>query len=168
MIDGMSDRQLQGNNVLGGATGGKTISIEAIQEYQVLLSPYAARYGDFTGMLVNAVTKNGTNEFHGSGYGYARNAGLARTNSFAGNSPYRREQFGFSLGGPIIRNRLHFFIAPEFQHATAPTPGPYVGQSSSASTALLVSADSIARFVSLLGAKGVDAGDGGRVLSANP
>ncbi|HVD61921.1 MAG TPA: carboxypeptidase regulatory-like domain-containing protein [Gemmatimonadaceae bacterium] len=168
MIDGVSDRQLQGNNVLGGATGGKTISIEAIQEYQVLLSPYAARYGDFTGMLVNAVTKNGTNEFHGSGYGYARNAGLARTNSFAGNSPYRREQFGFSLGGPIIRNRLHFFIAPEFQHATAPTPGPYVGQSSSASTALLVSADSIARFVSLLGAKGVDAGDGGRVLSANP
>ena len=70
VIDGVSDRQLQGNNALGPNTfGGKSLSLEAVKEYQVLLSPYDARYGDFASMLVNAVTKNGTNDLHGSAYG---------------------------------------------------------------------------------------------------
>ena len=169
VIDGVSDRQLQGNNVMGpGTIGGKTISLEAVKEYQVLLSPYAARYGDFAGMLVNAVTKSGTNHLRGSAYGYARNEQLARATSFVGSSPYRREQFGFSLGGPIVRDRMHFFIAPEFEHATAPTRGPYVGQAAGASPALPVSVDDVTRFVTLLRANGLDAGDGGRVMSLNP
>jgi len=75
--------------------GGKTISLEAVKEYQVLISPYEARYGDFAGMLVNAVTKSGTNDVHGSAYGYLRNEQFARATSFVGSSPYRREQFGF-------------------------------------------------------------------------
>jgi TonB-dependent receptor-like protein/carboxypeptidase family protein len=169
VIDGVSDRQLQGNNVMGpGTIGGKTISLEAVKEYQVLLSPYDARYGDFTGMLVNAVTKSGTNDLQGSAYGYSRNAQLARTNSFVGRSPYHREQFGFSLGGPIVRDRLHFFIAPEFEHAAAPTPGPYVGQAADASPALPVSVDDVTRFASLLRAQGLEPGDGGRVTLLNP
>jgi carboxypeptidase family protein/TonB-dependent receptor-like protein len=169
LIDGVSDRQLQGNNVMGpGTIGGKTISLEAVKEYQVLLSPYDARYGDFAGMLVNAVTKGGTNDLHGSAYGYLRNAHLARTNSFVGRSPYRREQFGLTLGGPIVRNRLHFFIAPEFEHAAAPTPGPYVGQPADASPALPVAVDNATRFAALLRANGLDPGDGGRVTLVNP
>jgi hypothetical protein len=169
LIDGVSDRQLQGNNVLGpGTIGGKTISLEAVQEYQVLLSPYDARYGDFTGMLVNAVTKSGTNDLHGSAYGYARSAGLARPNSFVGRSAYRHEQFGFSVGGPIVRNRLHFFFAPEFEHIMAPAPGPYIGQAADATPALPVAADDVTRFASLLRAQGLDPGDGGRVTSLNP
>ena len=169
VIDGVSDRQLQGNNVLGpGTIGGKTISLEAVKEYQVLLSPYEARYGDFAGMLVNAVTKSGTNDLHGSAYGYLRNAQLARATSFVGSSPYRHEQFGFSLGGPIVRDRMHFFIAPEFEHVTAPTRGPFVGQALGASSALPVSVDDVTRFASLLRAQGLDPGDGGRVLSLNP
>jgi len=59
-------------------TVGKTISLEAVKEYQVLISPYEARYGDFAGMLVNAVTKSGTNDVHGSAYGYLRNEQFAR------------------------------------------------------------------------------------------
>ena len=56
LIDGVTDRQLQGNNVMGaGTTGGKTISLEAVKEYQVLLAPYEARYGDFAGALHWAV-----------------------------------------------------------------------------------------------------------------
>ena len=168
VIDGVSDRQLQGNQALGGPVGGKTISLEAVKEYQVLLSPYDARYGDFAGMLVNVVTKSGTNDLHGSAYGYVRNEQLARANSFVGGSPYRREQFGMTLSGPIVRNRLHFLIAPEFQHSVAPTPGPYVGQSAGALPALPVTADDVTRFSSLLSAKGLDAGDGGRVTSLNP
>ena len=169
VIDGVSDRQLQGNNVLGPNTlGGKTISLEAVKEYQVLLSPYDARYGDFTSMLVNAVTKNGTNDFHGSAYGYLRNEHFARATSFVGSSPYRRDQFGFSLGGPVVRDRLHFFIAPEFDHATAPTPGPFVGQAAGALPAMPVSVDDVTRFGALLRDKGLEPGDGGRVTSLSP
>jgi len=169
VIDGISDRQLQGNNVMGpGTVGGKTISLEAVKEYQVLLSPYDPRYGEFAGILVNAVTKSGTNELHGSSYAYARNEKLARTNSFVGSSPYRREQYGFSVGGPIIRDRLHFFIAPEFQRSEAPAPGPYVGQPADALPTLPVSESDIARFASLLRAKGLAPGDGSRVMTHNP
>lgn len=169
VIDGVSDRQLQGNNVMGaGAVGGKTISLDAVKEYQVLLAPYDARYGDFAGMLVNAVTKSGTNNVNGSVYGYLRNEQLARANSFAGNSPYRREQFGFSLGGPIVRDRVHFFIAPEFQHAVAPAPGPYVGQAADQLPPIPVRPDDVERFASLLRARGIDPGDGGRVTLSNP
>jgi hypothetical protein len=169
VIDGVSDRQLQGNNVVGpGTIGGTTISLEAVKEYQVLLSPYEARYGEFAGMLVNAVTRSGTNQLHGSSYVYLRNERLARTTSFVGSSPYRHEQFGFSLGGPIVRDRVHFFIAPEFQRAAAPTRGPYVGQPTGASPALPVSPDSVSRLASLLRARGLDPGDGGRVTGLNP
>lgn len=168
MIDGVSDRQLQGNQAMGGAIGGKTISLEAVKEYQVLLSPYDARYGHFTGLLINAVTKSGTNDLHGSVYGYMRNEQLARTNSFVGSSPYRREQFGMTLGGPIVKDRLHFFVAPEFQHAVAPAPGPYVGQAATAAPGLPVSVADVTRFAALLRTKGLDPGDGGRVTSLNP
>jgi TonB-dependent receptor-like protein len=169
LIDGVSDRQLQGNNVLGGsATGGKSISLEAIKEYQVLLAPYDARFGNFAGMLVNAVTKTGTNDLHGSAYGYFRDAQLARTNPFIGNSQFDRTQSGLSIGGPIIRERLHFFIATEFQHAAAPAGGPYVGQGGKALPALPVNTTDIARFASLLQAKGIQAGDGSRVTTLNP
>jgi carboxypeptidase family protein/TonB-dependent receptor-like protein len=169
LIDGVSDRQLQGNNALGPNTfGGKTISLEAVKEYQVLLSPYDARCGDFASMLVNAVTKNGTNDLHGSAYGYLRNEHFARATSFVGSSPYRRDQFGFSLGGPVVRDRLHFFIATEFDHATAPTPGPYIGQAPGALPAMPVSVDDVTRFAALLRAQGLDPGNGGRVTSLSP
>lgn len=169
VIDGVSDRQLQGNNVLGATNlGGKTISLEAVKEYQVLLSPYEARYGDFAGMLVTAVTKSGTNDFHGSTYMYSRNAGLARPNSFVGTSSYHREQFGFSLGGPIIRNRLHFFVAPEFQRAEAPTPGPYIEDNGEVGHGLPVSIADVTHFQSLLRDKKLDPGDGGRANAPNP
>ena len=168
VIDGVSDRQLQGNQAMGGPVGGKTISLEAVKEYQVLLSPYDARYGDFAGILINAVTKSGTNDLHGSAYAYLRNEQLARTNSFVGSSPYHREQYGMSLGGPIIRDRVHFFIAPEFQYSAAPTPGPYVGQQANASPPLPVLEADVKQFAALLNAKGFEAGDGGRVMSLNP
>ena len=168
VIDGVSDRQLQGNVTTSGPNGTQSISIEAIKEYQVLLSPFDPRYGDFTGLLVNAVTKTGTNELHGTAYGHARGAKLARSGSFLGTSAYDRQQYGFSVGGPIVRDRLHFFIASEIQHSAQPARGPYVGQSTDTASRLPVSADDIARFMSLLRDRGINAGDGGRVLLLNP
>jgi len=168
LIDGVSDRQLGSNSVMGGARGGKSMPIDALKEYQVLLTPYDARYGDFAGLLVNAVTKSGTNELHGSAFGYLRNEQLARSTGFLGGSAYERQQFGFTLGGPIVRNRAHFFLAPEFQRHSEPAPGPYIGQSDDAAIPVPVSPADVDRFASLLGARGIEAGDGGRVTLGNP
>jgi hypothetical protein len=165
LVDGVSDRQLQGNNV---QPNGKTLSLEAVKEYQVLLSPFDVRFGDFTGLLVNAITRSGTNDLHGSVYAYGRNAQLARAGSFLGTSAYDRELYGFSLGGPIIRDRVHFFVAPEIQRATAPARGPYIGQSADAAPSVPVAADVVAKFASLLRDKGIEPGDGGRVALPNP
>ena len=168
LIDGVSDRQLGGNQVMGGPRGGKSMPINAIKEYQVLLTPYDARYGDFAGLLVNAVTKSGTNELHGSAFGFLRNERLARPSGFLGGSAYERQQFGFTLGGPIVRNRVHFFIAPEFQHHEEPATGPYIGQRGDSPVAVPASAGDIERFGSLLGAHGMYGGNGGRVTIGNP
>jgi hypothetical protein len=168
LIDGVSDRQLGSNSVMGGARGGKAMPIDALKEYQVLLSPYDARFGDFAGLLVNAVTKSGTNELRGSVFGYLRNEQLARGTDFLRGSSFERGQFGFTLGGPIIRNRVHFFVAPELQHHAEPAAGPYIGQSADASSPLPVSVTDVERFASLLQARGIDAGHGRRVTSENP
>ena len=168
LIDGVSDRQVGGNQVMGGARGGKSMPLDAVKEYQVLLSPYDARYGDFAGLLVNAVTKSGTNELHGSVFGYVRNENLARSSGFLGGSSYERQQFGFTLGGPLVRDRMHFLVAPEFQRHDEPATGPYVGQPPNAPVPLPVSAADVERFASLLRAHGIDPGHGGRVTSVNP
>src|SRR5688572_7612463 len=115
--------------VPGGATGGRLISIDAVKEFQVLLTPADVRHGNFAGMIVNAVTKSGTNTFSG-GVSYAyRDPELAANQPFIRNSDYKVHQYGFHLGGPIIKDRLHFFIAPEFQTKSQPSIGPYTGQS---------------------------------------
>lgn len=168
LIDGVSDRQIGSNAVMGGARGGKAMPLDALKEYQVLLTPYDARYGDFAGLLVNAVTKSGTNEFHGSAFGYLRNEELARSSGFLAGSTYDRRQYGFTLGGPVVRNRVHFFAATEFQDHTEPAGGPYVGQGADAPAPVPVSPADVDRFASLLAARGLDAGHGGRVMAVNP
>lgn len=168
LIDGVSERALQGNAVAGVGTGGKAISIDAVKEYQVLLSPYSVRYGDFAGVLVNAVTRNGTNELHGSGFAYARSERLARNTLFLRNSPYERVQYGFAMGGPVVRDRAHFFVATEFQRLIAPAGGPYVGQSAASEPPVPVRAEDIARFTQILRGYGLDPGSPGRVSGSNP
>ena len=79
----------------GGQANAKQISLEAIKEYQVLLSPYDVRQGYFSGFLLNAVTKSGSNEFHGSGTVAYRNEKLARDVSYVRNAPFSQKQDGF-------------------------------------------------------------------------
>ena len=115
--------------VPGGATGGRLISIDAVKEFQVLMTPADVRHGNFAGMIVNAVTKSGTNTFSG-GVSYAyRDPELAANQPFIRNSDYKVHQYGFHLGGPIVKDKLHFFIAPELQTKAQPAIGPYTGQS---------------------------------------
>jgi hypothetical protein len=166
LIDGASELGVYGR-LNGAVYGAKAISIEAVKEYQIVLSPYGVSLGDFAGTLINAVTKSGTNDLHGTAFFYARSDLLAGNGSFQGPPSYQ-SQAGFSLGGPIIRDRVHFFIASEFQQRTTPANGPYVGQGASSQTPLPADTADIARFAQILAAKGLQAGTGGLVDTHDP
>ncbi|MCC7008543.1 MAG: TonB-dependent receptor [Acidobacteria bacterium] len=86
------------------------ISREAIAEFQVITNLFDVTMGRSTGIQVQAITRAGTNLFSGSAYGYFRDDALNAKDPFAGRVlPYANRQMGFTVGGPIVRNRLHFF-----------------------------------------------------------
>src|SRR5713226_1052918 len=94
-----------------GSVLGQNLGVEAIQEFSVLTSNYSAEYGKTSGGVVNAISRSGTNGFHGSAYDFLRNSVLDARNFFdkASPPPFRRNQFGGSAGGPMIKNRTFVF-----------------------------------------------------------
>jgi len=104
--------------------GGNPISLEAIEEMQVVISPYDVRQANFIGGGVNAITKSGTNTFRGTAYVYHRNENM-RGNAVDGTEisgardKDRNTTYGFTLGGPIIKNKLFFFV--NFEKSKVPT-----------------------------------------------
>lgn len=151
-IDGSTEKDLFGlgsTGQPGGQAGGKSIGIEAVKQYQVLLSPYDVRFGNFSGVLVNAVTKSGTNEMFGSVYYYLRDSSLTRTQPYLGG--YRQEQYGFTLGGPIVKDKAHFFINLEPQTQNNPATGPYVGGSVNGPVATQADIDRVQSIVKPFG-----------------
>jgi len=168
LVDGASEQALFGGNPAGGVWGAKPISIEAVREYQVLVSPYDVRRGNFAGAQINAVTRTGTNDFRGTGVLYWRNETLARDVDYLRSAPYERLQFAATAGGPILRDRVHFFAAAELQDLSAPALGPYVGQQPGATPSVPVDTADISRFVQLLAAHGLAAGSAGPVTNTNP
>lgn len=104
--------------------GGNPVSLEAIEEVQVVIAPYDVRQTNFIGGGVNAVTKSGTNELKGSAYAYHRNEFMRGNTNFKGEELGARTKdrittYGFSLGGPIIKNKLFFFV--NFEQSQMPT-----------------------------------------------
>jgi hypothetical protein len=102
------------NDYANGAPGsvlGGNLGVDAIQEFSVLTSNYSAEYGKTSGGIVNAITRSGTNAFHGSAYEFLRNSKLDAANFFerGQRTPFKRNQFGGAIGGPIIRDRTFFF-----------------------------------------------------------
>ena len=98
--------------------GGNPISIDAIEELQVVISPYDVRQTNFIGGGVNAITKSGTNTFKGSAYVYHKNENMQGDAVKRQQIPGAREKaqtttYGFTLGGPIIKNKLFFFANGE-------------------------------------------------------
>jgi hypothetical protein len=96
-------------NVIGGALG-----VDAIQEFSVLTGGFSAEYGKAAGGVVNAITKSGTNSFHGDAYEFLRNSGLDANDFFSNEAglpraEFRRNQFGGGAGGPIIKDKTFFF-----------------------------------------------------------
>ena len=108
-LDGISVTDT-GNGAPGSILGG-SIGVDAIQEFSVLTSNYPAEYGRSSGGVVNAITKSGTNQIHGDAYEFLRNSALDARNYFDLNTipPFKRNQFGASLGGPITKDRLFIF-----------------------------------------------------------
>jgi len=101
------------NDATGSAGGaaGILMGAETVKEFNVVTSGYSAEYGKHTGGVFNAVTKSGTNSIHGSAFEFLRNAKLDARNFFDGRvtPPYKRNQFGGSLGGPIKKDRTFYF-----------------------------------------------------------
>lgn len=117
-IDGGANNDLFGlasSGTPGGQANAKPVSIEAVQEFNVQVAPFDVRLGNFAGGLVNAITKSGTNEFHGAVFGYFQNKTLAGNQSDPTFTDYHTLQYGLTLGGPIIEDKLHFFIAADLQ-----------------------------------------------------
>ena len=109
-IDGVSINDYS-NGGPGSVLGGN-LGVDAIQEFSILTGAYSATYGKASGGVINATTRSGTNEFHGSAYEFIRNSVLDARNFFDKTSdppPFRRNQFGGSAGGPIIRNKTFIF-----------------------------------------------------------
>ncbi|WP_457653464.1 TonB-dependent receptor [Rhodocaloribacter sp.] len=130
----------QGTN--GGQTGSTPISIDAIEEFQIAISPFDVTQSGFTGGAINAITRSGTNEFEGSVYYFLRNQNLVGKTPPALLGPgdareklpeFSNNRYGFRFGGPIIKNKLFFFTNVEILRSETPAPFDvsYVGDSGS-------------------------------------
>ena len=129
-IDGANNTDafgLEGSGTNGGGTGAPPISLDAIEQFNVSIAPYDVTVAGFTGGGINAVTRSGTNDFEGSAYYFVRNQ------DFAGKTPtddedeererlpdFSAKTYGFRLGGPIIKNKLFFFVNGELQRDETP------------------------------------------------
>lgn len=128
-IDGAINNDVFGlaaSGVNGGQTGGAPISIDAIDQFQIMISPYDASIGNFTGGGINATTRSGTNKIEGSVYYVFRNEKLAGKNPAQRKDTAQRfpkfnnKTFGFRVGGPIIKNKLFYFLSAEMQRDETP------------------------------------------------
>ncbi|EOR96400.1 TonB-dependent receptor [Arcticibacter svalbardensis MN12-7] len=130
-IDGSQNNDIMGYGVGGGTTTGapggqagtQPISLDAIDEIQVVLAPFDVKQGSFTGAGINAVTRRGTNTFSGSVYTYGKNEGLVGKSPDANRNKFNEfsdAQYGFRLGGPIIKNKLFFFANAEISRRNEP------------------------------------------------
>jgi hypothetical protein len=115
MLDGGNN-----NDDISGQWAGPQarIPIEAVQEFQVLTSQFDAEFSRTTGAVVNAVTKQGTNAWHGSAFAFLQDASLTRKDFFAIQDDLPKpdttfQQFGFTLGGPVVKNKAHVFASVE-------------------------------------------------------
>ncbi|WP_426477453.1 carboxypeptidase regulatory-like domain-containing protein [Chryseobacterium sp. CBSDS_008] len=123
-IDGMTAK----NPTSAGSTTSRSgapfsISIEAVREFKITTNQYDVTLGRSGGGTVSAVTKSGTNKFSGSAWEYLRTNWLSSPYDIRGNkrdNDFSTSQFGFSLGGPIIKNKLHFFVAWDHQLDSRP------------------------------------------------
>ncbi len=138
LTDG-NDTTNQYYNENAGRTRTYNISQDAVQEFQVITSNYAAEYGRASGGVVNTVTRSGSNNFHGTAYEFFRNRNISATDFTTKvpvlypngiNPPEYRHQAGVSVGGPIVKNKLFFFVNGELTRRDEPAVSSNLGAGS--------------------------------------
>jgi hypothetical protein len=139
LLDGVDNNSNLGD-VLSGQAYVIQPSIDAIEEFKVQTNAYSAEFGRGNGAILNAIIKSGTNSFHGDVYEFFRNDALDGRNAFdSSRQPYHQNQFGATLGGPIVKDRTFFFmdfeglriIQAQPQLSVVPTPAEIGGDFSS-------------------------------------
>lgn len=140
--NGTSEISIDGSSVIVPQTGSVneaafTPQVDAVQEFAVMTNALSAEYGRTGGGVINVVTKSGTNSLHGSAYDFLRNSkldanGFFRNRNLNPRSPFQRNQFGFTLGGPVVlprlyngRNRTFFFLDYEGTRARQASSNTY-------------------------------------------
>ena len=130
-IDGALNNDVFGlsaSGTNGGQTGTPPLSIDAIDQFQVVISPYDASQGNFTGGGINAISRSGTNRIQGSVYYLMRNQDLAGKTPNGSKTvatkfaEFTNKTYGFRVGGPILKNKLFYFINAESQRDVRPQP----------------------------------------------
>ncbi|MDR1347391.1 MAG: carboxypeptidase regulatory-like domain-containing protein [Prevotellaceae bacterium] len=122
-VDGASFNNSFGLSSALGATGTEPISLEALEQVQVMIAPFDVRNGGFTGAGINSVTKSGSNEFHGSAYSYTKSPdlrGYRVKDQILPVSEFTNRQYGISVSGPIIKNKLFFYLNAEMDRQENP------------------------------------------------
>lgn len=170
-VDGALNQDVFGlspTGVAGGQAGGRVIPLGAIQELQVLVAPYDIRQSGFTGGVLNAVTRPGTNEWRGDAFGFFRDdvlVGDLVVDDVPRTPEIESLYGGFTLGGPLVRDRVHVFAAGELERRRQPPDGFEVGVDDPFRTGL--STDSVARLAQILTGYGGEPGDPGAVRLQN-
>ena len=171
-IDGAVNNDVFGlasSGTNGGQTGISPFSLDIIDQLQVVLSPYDVTLGGFAGAGINAVTRSGNNTLYTSVYRYVQNEGLVgKTNKVLADrldidrtpvSEFVQSQLGLSLSGPIIKNKLFFFVNAELQTDESPRPFDVAEYTSAAGRVQTSDLDNLLDFVK--NTYGYDAGSYG-------
>ena len=122
-VDGASFNNSFGLGSALGVSGTEPISLEALEQVQVMIAPYDVRNGGFTGAGVNSVTKSGSNEFHASAYTYTKSPsmmGYRIKDEMLNISEFSNHQYGISLSGAFIKNKLFYYINAEIDRQELP------------------------------------------------
>lgn len=153
-IDGAVNNDVFGlasSGTNGGQIGINPISLDAIESFQVNIAPFDVRQSGFTGGSINAITRSGTNNWEGSAYYFTRNENLAGKTPTGINAddrqkldPFSTNLYGVRVGGPIIKNKLFFFVNAEVEREETPRPfelDQYIGDSRNAAGDATLPAD---------------------------
>jgi hypothetical protein len=155
----------------GGLAHARPLPLDAVDQFQVLVAPFDVRHSGFTGGLLNVVTRGGTNLWEAGGFGYYRDrsflGGLNATAQSGDTPGFRNALAGMSVGGPIVRDRAHVFVAFELERRTTGSSGYNLGTADAFATR--IAPDSAARFTGILrDTYGMEPGSPAQVTLDNP
>lgn len=173
-IDGGVNNDLFGlaaSGVPGGQSGARAISVEAISEFQVMVAPYDVRQGNFAGGMVNGITKSGTNQFLGSAFVYRQSKNLAGYRDDPTFTSLSIWQYGATLGGPVLKDKVHFFVSADFQSKESAFSSPYnlTGNDATDLANTGFTTATVNEFVNILAGYGItNSGDGTTPNVGNP